>query len=85
MHYNVEAYSIILIIHKEIVKTYSVPPHIQESLRMMATYCKDAADSTMYRKMIHVADIHGDICKFRKVTKQNVVFLDKFAKEFMRS
>lgn len=84
MHYNVEAYSFILTIHKGIVKTYSIPPHLQESLRSMATYCKDSVDHTLYRKMVHVADIHSDICKFRKVTKQNVIFLDKFAQEFLR-
>ncbi|TSB46812.1 hypothetical protein [Alkalicoccobacillus porphyridii] len=85
MQYNAEAYKYILIIHKGIVKNYSIPPHVQESLRAMVAFCKDSVDSAMHRKMVHVADIHSDVCKFRKVTKQNVVFLDKFSKEFIRS
>ncbi|MDQ0205482.1 hypothetical protein [Alkalicoccobacillus murimartini] len=84
MKYNVEAYSFILVIHRGIIKRYSIPSHMHESLRSMSTYCKDSVDTTMYRKMVHAADIHHDMSRFRKITKQNLVFLDKFSKEFIQ-
>lgn len=82
MKYNVEAYSFILIIHQGIIKKHSVPPHLQHSLKNIVSHCRESVDATLYRKMVHTADIHRDVCQFRKVTKQNVVFLDKFAQEF---
>ena len=85
MKYNVDAYSFILTIRQGILKNHSVPPHMQESLRTMASHCKESVDTSMYSKMVHAADIHSDVCKFRKVTKQNLVFLDKFSKEFSKS